>query len=457
MFDSPERPARAAALRGYQARVVRGLLRAIARERGATLTVMLPRQSGKNEIAAVLVAFLLRTHARAGGTVIVCAPTLDPQARISLQRIRTALALTDPLVPAAGRSHVRGDSITVGSAQAVLLSANPSASVAGHTASIALVADEAQDIDEAWFNRQFRPMAASTNAPAVLFGTAWNGRTLLERAAAANRAHDTVEPLGSRRHYQVAWREVAQSQAAYGAYVRAERARLGASHPLFLSQYELVPGEAAGRLLPPNLLGALEGDHEGQSVPEAGAQYVAGLDFGGEGAGADATVLTIARVDHPDSGVAAVCRVVAHREWRSAPYARVLDELRSLDRRWHFARLCAAATGLGAPLTAQLAPQLGARLEPFVFTAASKSALGYALVAAGQTARLTLYQDDGSVEASRCRDELADCEAALLGGGRLAWGNERGHDDYVASLALCLRASEAQGPPRVATGRSTPR
>ena len=88
-----------------------------------------------------------------------------------------------------------------------------------------------------------------------------------------------------------------------------------------------------------------------------------------------------------------------------------------------------------------------------MFTAASKSALGYALLAAARTGRLALPRDNGSTEAFRCREELAACEASLVSGGRLAWGNDRGHDDYVVSLALCLRAAESAGAPRVAVGR----
>ncbi len=447
---------RAPALRGYQSRIALGLLHASTRERGATLTVMMPRQSGKNEIAAVLAACLLRAHARTGGTLIVCAPTRDPQARISAERILAAVAATDALVPAAGQSNARGDAIAVGRARALLLSASPQANVAGHTASIALIADEAQDIEEAWFNRQFRPMLATTGAPAILFGTAWNGRTLIERAAAANRARDAATARGPRRHYQASWREVAASAPAYGAYVESERARLGATHPLFLSQYELVPGETAGRLLPRDLLAAIEGVHDPLERPAAGERYVAGLDFGGEGEGADATVLTIARVDTPAGGGegGAICRVLMQREWCAAPWARVLDELRALDRTWAFACLCVDATGLGAPLAAQLRPRLGARLDEFVFTSASKSALGHALLAAARTGRLALPRDDGSAEAARCREELAACEASLVAGGRLTWGNTHGHDDYVASLALCLRAAETAGLPRLAVGRA---
>ncbi len=449
-------PPRRPALRAYQARVLRGLLAAIATGPAAPLTVMMPRQSGKNEIAAALVAFLLRAHAREGGTVVVCAPTLDPQARISADRIRAALAATDALLPPEGHTRSRGDTIAVGRAKAVLLSANPQASVAGHTASLALIADEAQDLDEDWFDRQFRPMAASTGAPTILFGTAWDGRTLLERAAAANRVRDAATPHGPRHHHQASWREVAAALPAYGAYVEAEQERLGATHPLFLSQYELVPGEVAGRLLTRDLLAALEGAHDPLPAPVPGERYVAGLDFGGEGEDADATVLTIARLDAGGSEATSACRVVKQREWRGEPYARVLDEVRALDRRWRFDRVCADATGLGAPLVAQLRPQLGARLDEVVFTAASKSALGFALLAAARTGRLALPRDDGSPEARRCREELAACEASLAAGGRLVWGNDRGHDDHVVSLALCLRAAESAGAPRVAVGRPRP-
>ncbi|MXY88009.1 MAG: hypothetical protein F4Y92_04030 [Dehalococcoidia bacterium] len=297
-------------------------------------------------------------------------------------------------------------------------------------------------------------MAASTGAPTILFGTAWNGRTLLERAAEANRIRDAAVTLGPRRHHQAGWREVAAALPAYGAYVEAERERLGASHPLFLSQYELVPGEVAGRLLTRDLLDALGGGHDPLAAPEPGERYVAGLDFGGEGADADATVLTIARVEAAGGGGVPGCTVVAQREWRGEPYARVLDDVRALDRAWRFDRVAADATGLGAPLVAQLRPQLGARLDEVVFTAASKSALGYALLAAARTGRLALPRDDGSPEAARCREELAACEASLAPGGRLAWGNDRGHDDYVVSLALCLSAVESAGPPRVAVGRA---
>lgn len=436
---------RSPALRLYQASILRALLAGV-RQPGVTLTVMLPRQSGKNEIAASLVAATLLGHARDGGSVVVCAPSLHPQAAISLERTRRALARLERLMPGA-RVTVRENSISAGRANAVFLSASPEANVAGHTASLLLVADEAQDIDSGWFDRQFRPMAASTGAPTVLFGTAWDGQTLLEREVARNRAADNAggEP---RRHFEVGWREVAKSIPAYGAYVRAERERLGVSHPLFLTQYELVPARGAGSFLDNRQIDALRGSHVALRGAAGGERYAAGLDFGGEGPGADATVLTIARVGDGRA------EVVALRSWRSTSFGVLLAEVAETLRAWRVERVCADATGMGGPLCSSLGQVLGPRLEPVTFTAATKSELGFALLAAANTGRLSIHVDDGSLDFATCMAELRSCRSSLREGGLLRWFAPPGaHDDYVASLALCVRAAGSVRAPRIAVGR----
>lgn len=440
-------------LRTYQTRVAMALLQGVLLRTAPTFTVMFPRQAGKNEVSAALVAGLLLTHARAGGSVIVCAPTLTPQAAISLERTLRRGQAADRIAGPRARIVASGNRVSVGRASATFLSASPEAHVAGHTASIALIADEAQDIDGGWFDRQFRPMAASTAAPTVMFGTPWGGETLLERAVAANRAVDAAQPgVAYRdflpRHHEVGWREVAAVVPEYGGYVRAERGHLGARHPLFLTQYELRTVEGGGRLFSDVQLAALEGDYPRLDAPQAGERYVVGLDFGGEGAHADATVATIARV--AEGG----CQVVAHAAWRAQPFAQVVAALEALCKRWRPERVCADATGMGAPLCAQLAPVLGDALEPFTFTSASKSELGYALIAAAGTGRLSLYSPADSDEARACRAELRACRARHAAGGLLRWEAPTGmHDDYVASLALCLRAFSHVGAPRVARGR----
>lgn len=438
-------------LRAYQAKVLAKLRQGMSRAPGETFTVMFPRQAGKNEVSAFLVAGLLMEHARRGGAVVVCAPTLHPQAAISLDRTRHFMTRIERALKGKGARIKDGRTIELGRASAVFLSGSPEAHVAGHTASIAIIADEAQELDADWFNRQFRPMAASTGAPTIMFGTAWDGRTLLEQAAARNREIDARRGPDAtvQLHHEAGWREVANSRPAYGRYVERERARLGAGHPLYLSQYELAAAEDAGRLFTNAQAKALQGRHPRLHGPQPGERYVGGLDLGGDGDGADATVLTIARVAGDRT------EVVQHLRWQGAAYAEMESAALTAARAWQLERLCVDGTGMGAPIAARLESELGGRVvERAVFSSQSKSEMGYALIAAANTGRLLLYAGDGAPDLVRCVTELRECRSGYRVNRQVWWEAPAGkHDDYVASLALCLRAAETLGPSRVARGR----
>ena len=159
-------------------------------------------------------------------------------------------------------------------------------------------------------------------------------------------------------------------------------------------------------------------------------------------------MLTIARL-----GVNG-CEVVEHVAWRGAAFTTVVAGVVEVARQWRLERLCADATGMGAPLVSRIGELAGRRVEPFVFSATSKSELGYALIAAAETGRLRLYADDGSAEARLCREELRACRANLHSRQSIQWAAPAGgHDDFVASLALCLHAAMGVPAPRIATGR----
>src|SRR5207248_5860648 len=87
-----------------------------------------------------------------------------------------------------------------GRAGVTFLSADPGASVLGATASLLLEVDEAQDIDPEIYDRAFRPMASSTNATTVLYGTAWSEDSVLQRQIVHNAAleRETGEQLNFR-------------------------------------------------------------------------------------------------------------------------------------------------------------------------------------------------------------------------------------------------------------------
>jgi hypothetical protein len=403
----------------------------------------MPRQAGKNQLAATLVTALLLAHARRGGSIVICAPTFRPQAAISLERTR---AILEPAARRAGILPRFDDArIRCGNAEAIFLSASGQAQVAGHTASIALFADEAQDIDSDWFDRQFRPMAASTGAPALLFGTPWDGESLLERAIARGAGRTAA---GVPLHFTVTWQEVAREVPIYGQYVERERQRLGAQNPLYLSQYELIASRATARLLNEEALQRIQGGHPMLPGPLAGERYVGGLDPAGQGD--DATVLVIGRLQ-PGQRL----EVVAFERWRGGDLAGFAPRVAGIAAHWGLERLAIDATGLGQPLAAALEPLLGRRLLPVTFTLQSKSALGWALVAACETGRLALpARGDAPAEWLECWDELRACRRALRIGGILQWQAPSGHhDDYIAALALALHAALASPGERLARGR----
>ena len=78
-------------LRPYQVNVARAVLQSVEEKAGRTFTVMMPRQSGKNETSAQLEAFLLTRHQRLGGSLVKAAPTFKPQIINSIQRLSALL------------------------------------------------------------------------------------------------------------------------------------------------------------------------------------------------------------------------------------------------------------------------------------------------------------------------------------------------------------------------------
>jgi hypothetical protein len=444
------RPAKGPVLRGYQFPVFNDLFWAMQRYRGETFTVLFPRQAGKNQLAAELVQALLRLKAKDGGSAIAASPTFAPQGLIALERTRASFERTERVM-LPGATQYDGPTIRSWAARVHFLSASPEAHVAGHTASIALIADEAQEIDEQWFERQFRPMAASTAANTLLFGTPWDGQTMLDTAVARNRQrdapheHDGIDKF----HYQISWEDVGKSLPAYRDFVLKERDRLGSQSPYFKTQYELRTVDSAGRLFSASEITALYGTHGRQKEPRPHERYVAGLDVAGEGANADSSVLTIARVCGGGR-----CEVVEQVAWQGVTISTLESGVTELVRRWRLERLVVDSTGLGIPIGAHLEATLApVHVERFSFTADSKSELGLQLVRAAAVGSLSLYADDGSLEALACRAELRACSRRFHPGGRMQWGDDNGHDDYVVSLALALRAAQEAGEPRFATGR----
>ena len=468
-------------LRPYQVAAARAIVASVVGrqgQHGRQFAVVFSRQAGKDELLAQVVAFLLVRHARRGGNVVVAAPTFRPQAALSRDRLLARLR-GSPLT--AGLTETRdGYIVEVGKATARFLSAGPGANARGQTADLLLVANEAQDIDPDVWDAVFDPMAASTNATTLFLGTVWSRHTLLARQMRFLReqeAHGGTH--GSRRFWLVPWEVVAAELPAYGARVRARIDQLGATHPFIRTEYCLEELDGDGGLFPPHRLAQMAGDHPRRHRAEPGKRYALLLDVAGEeeaGTGPlafddasrrDSTALTVVEVDTDDARPR--YRVVDRRAWTGTKHTALHDTLVDLARNvWKASWIVVDATGVGAGLASFLAAALdrggpAVRVVPFVFTTASKSALGWDFLGLIDAGRFKEYRDDGAdrSEAGRLtriyvRQLTATTYETLPGpGNRLRWSVPagQGHDDLVVSAALTAVLDGLDLRRRVAMGR----
>jgi len=455
-------------LRSYQLAVARAIGESVLGGHGRTFAVMMSRQAGKNETAAQIEAWLLNLYRRRGGSIVKAAPTFRPQALTSLLRLRSVLDGA-PLPPA--RIEL-GHRLCCGRASIAFYSAAPGASVVGATADILLEADEAQDIDEERWQKDFRPMAASTAATTVLWGTAWTADTLLARTMASLGEQEARD--GVQRVFRIPWDVVAEAVPAYGRYVRGEIARLGAGHPLIRTQYLLEELDAEAGLFTAATQALMRGTHARQQGPLEGHRYAllvdvaGGLDIvGGSGSldGAvslrDSTVATVVEITRTAgaSGGADPLPLPAYLvmnryAWTGTALSTLAGTLAALAERWAVGHLVIDATGLGAGLASALVQRLGPRVIPFVFTTSSKSRLGWAFLGLCNSGRFRDHRADGSPEQERFWREVAAARYALgEGPGQsLRWGvpDRAIHDDYLVSAALCAALPETP----LSTGQS---
>ena len=449
-------------LRPYQAEIARAIIDSIQRNLGLTFSVEIARQGGKNELSAHLEVLLLTMFMAVGGNIIKCSPTFKPQTIISISRLKERL---NDFGFGGMWFTEAGYMVRLGNARQIFLSAEESSSVVGHTADILLEIDESQDVSKEKYTKEFRPMVSASNATAVHYGTTWDDSTLLEEVKQTNLELEKKD--GMRRHFRYDWQEIAKCNPGYKSFIESERQRLGEDHPLFRTQYALLPIRGGGRFLSGQQIAQLHGYHPRLNSPEEGKVYVAGIDFAGEAelleddiltrSGRDATVITIAAVRKADNdfiGREPNIYIVEHFSWvgkkHTDLYPRMIDILKNV---WKCGRVVADATGIGEPVTSFLRKSLGGKVIPFKFTQKSKSDAGFDLLAAINSGRLKLYKQDGSEEYREMIFELEKAKSVYRPNQTLNFfvDSSDGHDDYLMSLALTVQAAN-KCVPRKAKG-----
>ena len=449
----------------YQCEVAEAIVESIAHGDGRVFTVMMARQSGKNQLSAILEAYLLTCMKH--GTIVKAAPTFSPQ--ITNSRLRLLSMLDAPLTRERvwqSQGHIIG---LAPQAEAALLhahvgprvmffSASNESNVVGATADLLLEIDEAQDVSREKFDRDFRPMASTQNATTILYGTAWSDSTLLAQQRVVNLEQE--QRTGIRTHFEFDWHTLAAINPSYRTFVEREIERLGEDHLAIQTQYLLRPISGAGNFLNALQHTLLQGTHVWEGEPGDDAWYIAGMDVAGEerptspeapihatrSAQRDSTVITIGRVTYNEFNLPSI-EVVHHEWWTGRAHLEQYAATVALVERWHIRSLVVDATGIGAGLASLLVDRFGLeRVTPFTFTRPSKSRLAYQLLALLNSGRLKMYAADASdmsVEVLReCWQQLKRARYRLPVPDTLDFyvDPSEGHDDFLISLALLCEA-----------------
>lgn len=479
-------------LRGYQVGVARAIIDTVLQNLGLSLVVMFPRQSGKNEVQAQVEAYLLTLLSGQNAELVKISPTWKPQSINAMHRLERVLS--GNWVTQGRWKKESGYIYCCGQARITFLSGGEAANIVGATASTLLEVDEAQDVTLAKFDKDIAPMTASTNATRVFWGTAWTGRTLLARELRAARQAEEADLV--RRTFVINAGQVAEEVPEYGTFVAQQVAALGRQHPMVRTQFFSEEIDSSGGLFPAERRALMFGTHARCVSPQPGKVYAFLLDVAGEepeagkaallranplNATRDATALTIVELDFSTLADellrAPTYRVVERRMWVGSSQAELYGELKALAERWHPRRIVVDATGVGAGLASFLGRALPGRVISFLFSAASKSDLGWEFLSICDTGRFRDWAaplaGSGEMGSADLRAlfwrQVDSCEYEIQPGPgeRLRWGTPNGardpqsgetlHDDLLISAALCAVLDRQKwNPPAGGGGAAAP-
>ncbi len=396
-------------LRGYQQAVALAIAGSIIHKQGLSFVVIFPRQSGKNELQAQLESYFLAILSMTPAEMIKISPTWKPQNLNAMRRLERVLS-RNLVTRYRGWAKESGYIYRVGTARMYFLSGQPGSNIVGATASTLLEVDEAQDITIEKYDKEIAPMAASTNATRVFWGTAWTSKTLLARELRA--ARDAEQQDGIQRAFILTADDVSAEVPAYGKFVKEQIARLGRNNPMVKTQYFSEEIDAEGGMFNHARQAMMQGRHAPQAAPASGKMYTITIDVAGEdeavrddpgaslqNAGRDSTAMTIFEVDTSTLDDPLIARptykVVCRHQWTGIKHASLYSRLTAIIDHWQPVCIVVDATGVGQTLSSFLFDKYR-NVLPFIFTSASKSALGWAFLTLIETGRYKEYAPFGS-------------------------------------------------------------
>ena len=179
-------------LRSYQQAVARAVVESVLREEGRSFVVMFPRQSGKNELQAQIECYLLLLLSHRSAEMVKVSPTWKPQSLNAMRRLERVLERNLLLRGRLGQRiglHLPGGR----GARLFPLGRDRKPTSWGPPPAPCWKWTKPRTCRSPNMIKTSPPMAASTNATRVFWGTAWTSRTLLARELRAARRAEQAD------------------------------------------------------------------------------------------------------------------------------------------------------------------------------------------------------------------------------------------------------------------------
>lgn len=454
-------------LRGLQAEVIKRNEEHVMRHDGGVMVNYIPRQVGKNQIAAELQRrHLFRNQCSDRmRTWIRTAPTHKPQIVNSKKRLRelmnidTKWRIRHPIFEGQKLVREEGYIWKVGNASVEFLSSGPNANVVGATASECLDMDEAHKVRKEKFDEDFMPFTADQNSATLLWGVAADGLDTMAWYYNKN-IEDGNEHLNVRLPCEI-WME---SNPVYAGHVNSRVKALGWDHPIIKTQYRLIPVAAEGRYLNEKQVSSLlSSDHERQRIPRPGTRYEALIDFAGgnedfnpkgniegnEDTATDSTVVWIYEVSEIlcANGIFPIVRIVDMLWSTGANLPAQEEAITAYLDKWYVQKITADAVGIGRQLSEKLELLYGPDIvNKYTANSTSVSEDLFDLQARLNYGAVKMFQNDSSPEWAEFERQCNWTKYASSDGKmKLVKPGPKKHIDMVKALTYLNQNKPAAG------------
>lgn len=462
-------------LYSYQEEIAYRIIYSVITFEGSVLTVLLSRQSGKSETMAFVIdtlTVLLPALAKIipdleqfsnGFRVGLFAPQSDQvvttysRAMTRLTSANAEMVLSDPDLLVSLESEVRLN-LSNGSFLAGQVASKQS-KIESKTYDLIII-EEAQDTDDFLVTKSIEPMLTATGGTLVKVGTTGVTKNHFWYEIQANRNHDRKIPdKRLRNHFEYAYKEIISARRHqfeidhkkfhlnYEADILRKKERWGEDSQAFKLAYALVWDLESGMLISDKEFNTLLNRKLGFQEPSTGDYVVAGLDIGKAPA---ETVLTIAKVWYTDDPFEKPYKqILAWVCLGGLDYEAQHHEILNYIVEYNISTIFADYTGVGKPVVDRLVYACGeyVNIEPYTFTAQSKSDMWYNFTSDIQTRRLIVPANRvvrSTSEFQKFEDQMKNCQKYFNGAYMVCEKSEGYFDDMVDSCALMCLAANAQ-------------